>query len=340
MPVEYKRSNDNVDFNQVVYVLSRAFRGRKFEDVELIKKSFLSSIKVVYAYDDDKLIGFARAIGDSTWASIYNVALLPEYQGKGIGKAIIQDLIEQLGKRHIFTFTHPKTVSLYERMNFRRTKMAFKYVGESLDELSKWQESRGFLLPLGYKFENEYDKKVSFHEKKETKRIEGNIEIRYSSNLWDASFEEINDLLSDAFNEKRDLNQTINDFKLSQNFELAFDGKKLVGIARLVTDGVKEALLLNVATLSSYQGRGIALEIIKRLASQVPGYEIFLHAHPGSYSFYNSKKEFRRIQTAFALEPNNFPKDIEEAFFLPIGYRFPREYYDEEMKYYKGKIYD
>ena len=340
MPVEYKRSNDNVDFNQVVYILSRAFRGRKFEDIELIKKSFLSSIKVVYAYDNDKLIGFARAIGDNTWASIYNVALLPEYQGKGIGKAIIQDLIEQLGKRHIFTFTHPKTVSLYERMSFRRTKMAFKYVGEKLDELSKWQEENGFLLPLGFKFENEYDKKVSFHEKKETKRIEGNIEIRYSSNLWDASFEEINDLLSDAFNEKRDLNQTINDFKLSQNFELAFDGKKLVGIARLVTDGVKEAMLLNVATLSSYQGRGIALEIIKRLASQVPGYEIFLHAHPGSYSFYNSKKEFRRFQTAFALEPNNFPKDIEEAFFLPVGYRFPREYYDEEMKYYKGKIYD
>lgn len=340
MPVEYKRSNDNVDFNQVVYILSRAFRGRKFEDIELIKKSFLSSIKVVYAYDNDKLIGFARAIGDSTWASIYNVALLPEYQGKGIGKAIIQDLIEQLGKRHIFTFTHPKTVSLYERMNFRRTKMAFKYVGEKLDELSKWQEENGFLLPLGFKFENEYDKKVKFHEKNEIKRIEGNIEIRYSSNLWDASFEEINDLLSDAFNEKRDLNQTINDFKLSQNFELAFDGKKLVGIARLVTDGVKEAMLLNVATLSSYQGRGIALEIIKRLASQVPGYEIFLHAHPGSYSFYNSKKEFRRFQTAFALEPNNFTKDIEEAFFLPIGYRFPREYYDEEMKYYKGKIYD
>ena len=340
MPIVYKRSNDNVDFNQVVYILGRAFRGRKFEDIELIKKSFLNSIKVVYAYDNDKLIGFARAVGDNTWASIYNVALLPKYQGKGVGKAIILDLIEQLGNRHIFTFTHPKTVSLYERMNFRRTKMAFKYVGEELDKLSIWQEENGFLLPLGYKFENEYNKPVSFHEKKVVKKIEGNINIRYSSNLSDTTFEEINDLLSDAFNEKRDLNQTITDFKLSQNFELAFDGNKLVGIARLVTDGVKEAMLLNVATLSSYQGHGIALEIIKRLASQVPDYEIFLHAHPGSYSFYNSKKEFRRFQTAFALEPNLFSKEIDEAFFLPIGYRFKNEYYNEEMKYYKGKIYD
>ena len=340
MPIVYKRNHDNVDFNQVVYILTRAFRGRKFENVDLIKKSFLNSIKVVYAYDDNKLIGFARAIGDNTWASIYNVALLPEYQGKGVGKAIILDLLEQLGNRHIFTFTHPKTVSLYERMNFRRTKMAFKYVGSDIDELSKWQEERGFLLPFGYKFENEYGKPVNFHEKRVIKKIEGNIDIRYSSNINEVTYQEINDLLSDAFNEKRDLNQTINDFKLSQNFELAFHNDKLVGIARLVTDGVKEAMLLNVATLSNYQGRGIALEIIKRLASQVPGYEIFLHAHPGSYSFYNSKNEFRRFETAFALEPNSFPKEIEEAFFLPIGYRFPNEYYDEEMKYYKGKIYD
>ena len=51
MPIVYKRNHDNVDFNQVVYILTRAFRGRKFENVVLIKKSFLNSIKVVYAYD-------------------------------------------------------------------------------------------------------------------------------------------------------------------------------------------------------------------------------------------------------------------------------------------------
>ena len=340
MPIVYKRDNKNVDFNIVLDILKKAFNGRSFDSVDLIEKAFLNSLKVVYAYDDNKLIGFARAIGDSTWASIYNVALLPSYQGKGIGKAIIRDLVEQLGKRHIFTFTHPKTVSLYERMGFRRTKMAYKYVGINIDEVSKWQEERGFLLPFGYKFENEYNKKVSFHEKKNVEKVEGNINISYSSNLSDASFEEINDLLSDAFNEKRDIEKTKEDFLASQNFELAFHNDKLVGIARLVTDGVREALLLNVATLTSYQGHGIALEIINRLAKQVEGFDIFLHAHPGSYSFYNSKDVFRRYRTAFALEPNNFPSEIEEAFFLPEGYRFSNEFYDEEMKYFKGKIYD
>lgn len=109
-----------------------------------------------------------------------------------------------------------------------------------------------------------------------------------------------------------------------------------MGCARLITDGVREAILLNVAVKDEYQGYGIARNIIKNLANQAKGYDIFIHANPKSYSFYNTHSEFKRYKTAFAYISLNEPDNND--FFLPNGYRHIDEYYNLDIKYYKGKI--
>ncbi len=327
MNINYKYNNDFIDFNEVKNILSLAFEGRKFKDVENIKKAFLNSSHVIYAFLDEKLIGFARAISDSNWSIIYNVAVKPNYQGYGVGKELVKRLIESLGNRHIFTFTHPKTISFYEHLGFVRSKMAFKYVKNTDENRIKFQQEVGFFLKDDFRFDREKDKveKNNFNKEKD---------IKYFTDLKKASFKQINDLLENAFHDKRDENVTKADFEKSQFYELAFDNDKLVGIARLLTDGVNEALLLNVAVDEKYRGLGIGKEIVNRLCEQAKGYDIFLHTHPGAVNFYNHSKEYKRYKTAFAYVKDD---EYNDKFFLPKGYRYTDEVNNEIINSYKIK---
>ena len=331
MNIIYKEDNEGINFVEVHDILVHAFNGRAFLGAEDIKKSFLNSQYVIYALDDTKLIGVGRAIADSEWAIIYNIALLPEYHKLGIGKTLINKLVSQLKGHHIFVYTHPKTVSMYETLGFNRSKQAFRYVGLDSEEEVNRREEVGFYLPYGYKFEEEF-----YKEKRKATIKKENVSIRYSSKLADASFEDIAHVLEVAFGGKRDVDATKADFLASQNFELAFDGDKLVGCARLLTDGVKEAILLNVAVDPEYQGLGIASKIVNNLALQVPGYEIFLHTHPGSTGFYSSHKEYRRFKTAFIYNDGDLVStEIGKKFALPVGFRYVDEFYKSEIKYKK-----
>ena len=158
MNIIYKEDNEGINFVDVHDILVKAFDGRAFLDAEDIKKSFLNSQYVIYALDDTKLIGVGRAIADSEWSIIYNIALLPEYHKLGIGKTLINKLVSQLKGHHIFVYTHPKTVSMYETLGFNRSKQAFRYVGLDSEEEVNRREEVGFYLPYGYKFEEEFYK--------------------------------------------------------------------------------------------------------------------------------------------------------------------------------------
>jgi ribosomal protein S18 acetylase RimI-like enzyme len=56
----------------------------------------------------------------------------------------------------------------------------------------------------------------------------------------------------------------------------ARDGDRLVGMARLLSDGVCNASLLDVWTASAYRKQGIASAMILRLLEQVPGQHVGL----------------------------------------------------------------
>ena len=330
MNIIYKYDNNNVNFDDVRNILIEAFSGRKIDNKENIEKAFLNSSHVVYVYDGDKLIGFARAISDIEWAIIYNVALKPSYQSYGIGKEIVKRLVNNLGERHIFTYTHPRTLSFYEHLGFRRSKMAFKYVTYSDKEIINKQEKIGFFLPDGYKYENEIkDNLIKNHKKEEYK-------IDYINDINKINYEELNNLLERSFNHKRDLNKTILEFKNSNHVIFAYHNNKLIGCARLITDGVSEAILLNVAVEPKYQGNGIAKNIISELSKLAPNYDIFIHTNPKSLDFYNNSRDFKRYKTAFAYISKTEPDNND--FFIPNGYRHIDEFYNEDIKYYKGKI--
>lgn len=69
-----------------------------------------------------KLIAFARATSDSVFnATIWDVVVHPDFQGQGLGKHLINQVVQQLRYADINTitlFADPQVVSFYKHLGF------------------------------------------------------------------------------------------------------------------------------------------------------------------------------------------------------------------------------
>ena len=83
----------DIDWELVVDILREV--GMGYHTAEIHKQAFNNSYAVVFVFDEERLIGFGRAISDGVYqAAVYDVAVVPDYQGKGIGKIILQTIIK------------------------------------------------------------------------------------------------------------------------------------------------------------------------------------------------------------------------------------------------------
>lgn len=84
------------------------------------------------------------------------------------------------------------------------------------------------------------------------------------------------DLAADDFDNGRSARALQASFDRSQHVAIARDGDRVVGMARLLSDGVCNAYLLDVWTQSAYRRQGIATRMVRILMSRVPGQHIGL----------------------------------------------------------------
>lgn len=154
MKITYKTTKEDVNWQEVAEVLERSgLSEHPAWEQEII---FKNSYAVVFVYDKEKIIGVARALSDGVCqAAVYNVALDDEYQGYGIGRKLIETLLEQVKGQNVILYTHPQTVALYEKLGFRRSKTAMSIFQGSSDKL-EWMSQQGFLLPPNFRFADEY----------------------------------------------------------------------------------------------------------------------------------------------------------------------------------------
>lgn len=65
----------------------------------LVEKALSNSLYTVCAYDDSRIVGFGRLIGDEVmFLYIQDVMVLPEYQGRKIGSDIMKHLIGKVNE--------------------------------------------------------------------------------------------------------------------------------------------------------------------------------------------------------------------------------------------------
>jgi GNAT superfamily N-acetyltransferase len=66
-------------------------------DFETMEKGLENSLFSVCLYDIDKLIGLGRIVGDGAiYFYIQDIIVVPEYQGKCLGKVIMNELMQYL----------------------------------------------------------------------------------------------------------------------------------------------------------------------------------------------------------------------------------------------------
>ncbi len=86
-------------------------------------RAIAHSKPVVTAWDEDQLIGFARATSDGVFrATIWDVVIHPEYRGAGLGRRLVETLIahphmNKVERTYLMT-THQQ--SFYERIGFEQ----------------------------------------------------------------------------------------------------------------------------------------------------------------------------------------------------------------------------
>ena len=123
MNLTYQLNCENIEWERVPEILKRV--GMSYHDAEIHRKTFSVSESVVFVFDSEQLIGFGRAISDGLIQSaIYDVAVLPSYQGHGIGRQIIDRIVASLPGCNFILYAAPGKEFFYEKLRFRRMKTA------------------------------------------------------------------------------------------------------------------------------------------------------------------------------------------------------------------------
>jgi GNAT superfamily N-acetyltransferase len=121
MKLVIQQNCSGIDWDLVPKILELV--GMGFHEPSVQRKAFEKSASVIFVYDGSMLIGFGRAISDNAYqAAIYDVAVLPQYQGKGIGKLIINTIVESLPGFNFILYASPGKERFYEKLNFRKLK--------------------------------------------------------------------------------------------------------------------------------------------------------------------------------------------------------------------------
>ena len=108
-----------------------------YYEPDVHRKAFEASHTTVFVYHAGRLIGFGRAISDGAYqAAIYDCAVLPEFQGKGIGKIILKSILSRISNCNVILYATPGKEGFYQKLGFRKMKtgMAHFKKSESMKE--------------------------------------------------------------------------------------------------------------------------------------------------------------------------------------------------------------
>ena len=89
---------------------------------EELYQAISNSWYVLYAYHKDKLVGFGRIVSDGVlYALICDLIVKPTYQGRGIGTALLNKLIDRCRSQHmrvLWLFSAKGKSSFYKSFGF------------------------------------------------------------------------------------------------------------------------------------------------------------------------------------------------------------------------------
>jgi predicted GNAT family acetyltransferase len=121
MEIDIRYDCSGVDWKSVSETLKRV--GMAYYESDIHKRAFEASHATVFVYHDAQVIGFGRAISDGAYqGAIYDVAVVPEFQKKGIGTIIMNKILERLSGCNVILYASPGKEEFYKKLGLRKMK--------------------------------------------------------------------------------------------------------------------------------------------------------------------------------------------------------------------------
>ena len=90
------RKYENFHLEDIINLYQSVGWTNYLERIGILEEAYANSLCVLGAYDDDRLIGIIRAVGDGkTIVFIQDIVVLPEYQRKGIGTKLLKTVMDK-----------------------------------------------------------------------------------------------------------------------------------------------------------------------------------------------------------------------------------------------------
>lgn len=131
---EYTLSTDisSIDWWRLANIMAEAhlFDRKPFD----IARAFHGSYAVVFAFKGDMLVGAARATSDGVfYATVFDVVVAPDHQGQGVGRLILEGLLEQLPFDRVYLTATAGNEPFYAKFGFlEQTNAMGLYTGNAL----------------------------------------------------------------------------------------------------------------------------------------------------------------------------------------------------------------
>ena len=124
MEYDWHYSDGNMDWNELSHLYLIAPLGQK--SPADLQKSFSNSMFKCFVYEAGKLVAAGRALADGVDCSyICDVAVHPEYQGKGLGRQVVMRLVEfSKDHRKIILYAAVGKEPFYLKLGFKRMATA------------------------------------------------------------------------------------------------------------------------------------------------------------------------------------------------------------------------
>ena len=89
---------------------------------ETLRRGFENSLLTLAAYEENRLIGVLRAVGDGqTIVFVQDLLILPEYQRRGVGTALLRELLSrypQVRQIELTADDSPSLLAFYRKTGF------------------------------------------------------------------------------------------------------------------------------------------------------------------------------------------------------------------------------
>ena len=89
---------------------------------KMLENAYANSLRILGAYEDEKLIGVIRIVGDGySVVFIQDLLVYPEYQRQGVGTALLKQILQEykhVYQKHLLTENTEKTIQFYRSLGF------------------------------------------------------------------------------------------------------------------------------------------------------------------------------------------------------------------------------